>query len=89
MTDDISMKALDGELGALSRQSLAAGCDVILHCNGSLAERMQVADAAGTMSDEAQRRANRALNARKTPDTIDIAAMESELEALLESAKVS
>ena len=33
MTDDISMKALSGDLGTLSQASIEAGCDVILHCN--------------------------------------------------------
>lgn len=47
MTDDISMKALSGSLSDLSRDAIAAGCDVILHCNGTLAERAEVAHAAG------------------------------------------
>jgi beta-N-acetylhexosaminidase len=34
MSDDISMGALSGEMGARVEKSLAAGCDVILHCNG-------------------------------------------------------
>ncbi len=86
MTDDISMKALQGDLGALSRQAIAAGCDVVLHCNGTLQERQQVAEAAGKMTTLAQLRAERALDARKTPDDIDIAALEAELEALLKGA---
>jgi beta-N-acetylhexosaminidase len=83
MTDDISMKALSGDLGTLSRQALAAGCDVILHCNGTLKDRQTVAAASGQMSDAAQRRANAALKARKTPDEIDISAYDAELKALL------
>ncbi|SDO68848.1 beta-N-acetylhexosaminidase [Lutimaribacter pacificus] len=83
MTDDISMKALSGPLPALSRAALEAGCDVILHCNGTLDERRAVADAAGPMSDAAQARAERALAARKTPDEVDIPALAAKLEALL------
>jgi beta-N-acetylhexosaminidase len=83
MTDDISMKALSGGLGDLSRAALAAGCDVILHCNGTLDERREVAEAAGPMSDMAQTRAERALAARKTPDEVDIPALAAKLEALL------
>ncbi|MEP3055102.1 beta-N-acetylhexosaminidase [Ascidiaceihabitans sp.] len=82
MTDDIAMKALSGDLGDLSRQALHAGCDVILHCNGTLAERRRVAEASGEMTDAAQTRAIAALNARKTPDEIDISACDAELEAL-------
>jgi len=83
MTDDISMKALSGSLGDLSRDALAAGCDVILHCNGTLAERTEVAHAAGEMTDAAQRRALRALSYRQTPDDIDISALDAQLKALV------
>ncbi len=83
MTDDISMKALSGNLDDLSRDAIAAGCDVILHCNGTLAERAKVAEAAGEMTDAAQRRALRALSYRQTPDEIDIAALDAQLKALV------
>ncbi len=83
ISDDISMKALSGDLGTLSRASIEAGCDVILHCNGTLSERTQVAQAAGEMTDIAQKRAIRAVKMRKTPDLIDIATLDAELETLL------
>ncbi|NVO55536.1 beta-N-acetylhexosaminidase [Rhodobacteraceae bacterium B1Z28] len=83
MTDDISMKALSGSLADLSRQSLQAGCDVVLHCNGSLAERIEVMEAAGDMSDLAQTRADRALAMRKAPQELDIQAAEAELSRLM------
>ncbi len=38
MSDDLSMKALDGDIGARARSVIAAGSDVALHCNGDLAE---------------------------------------------------
>ena len=83
MTDDISMKALTGGLGGLSRDAIAAGCDVILHCNGTLAERAEVAQAAGEMTDAAQRRALRALSYRQKPDDIDISALDAQLKVLM------
>lgn len=83
MTDDISMKALSGSLADLSRDALVAGCDLILHCNGTLAERAEVAHAAGAMSDIAQSRALRALSYRQKPDDIDISALDAQLEVLL------
>lgn len=83
MTDDISMKALRGTLPDLSRAALEAGCDVILHCNGTLAERQAVAEAAGEMTEAAQARAIRALTWRKTPDAIDISALSAQLDALM------
>ena len=83
MTDDLSMKALRGDLRDLSRAALAAGCDVVLHCNGTLAERMAVAEAAGGMTAAAQARADAALAARRTPEPLDIPAAEAELSALM------
>jgi beta-N-acetylhexosaminidase len=83
MTDDISMKALSGSLADLSRGALDAGCDVILHCNGTLAERAEVAAASGEMNEVAQQRAEAALAARRPPDDIDIASHEAQLEALM------
>jgi beta-N-acetylhexosaminidase len=83
MTDDISMKALKGDLAQISRDALAAGCDVILLCNGTLAERRAVAEAAGQMTDAAQTRALRALQARRIPNPVDISALDAQLEALL------
>jgi beta-N-acetylhexosaminidase len=38
VSDDLCMKALRGEPGALARQAIAAGCDLVLHCNGDPAE---------------------------------------------------
>ena len=83
MTDDISMKALSGSLGDLSCASIKAGCDVILHCNGTLDERREVAEAAGRMSEAAQTRAERTLDARKTPESVDILALSAKLDALI------
>jgi len=87
MTDDISMKALAGSqfgsLGEICHASLAAGCDVILHCNGTLDERREVADASGQLSDIGQTRAEAALSARHSPDSVDIPALEAKLSALM------
>ena len=83
MTDDISMKALTGSLRALSRGALEAGCDVVLHCNGSFAERTETAAAAGEMSDAAQIRAENALKQRVQPLPLDTEAAEAELSALM------
>ncbi len=83
MTDDLSMSALQGDLATRTRAALIAGCDVILFCNGTLDARMEVASAAGTMTDVAQRRAEAALEARKTPADIDIPAIEAELDRLM------
>ncbi|WP_299768363.1 beta-N-acetylhexosaminidase [uncultured Tateyamaria sp.] len=86
MTDDIGMKALDGTPDQIARRALDAGCDVVLHCNAPLVDRIASANAAGQMTDAAQARAEAALAARQTPDDIDIAELNAELEALLSGA---
>jgi len=83
MTDDISMQALSGSLADRARGALDAGCDLVLHCNDTFAERKDIAQAAGEMSAAAQARAETALAARRPPAPIDISAVEAELEALL------
>lgn len=83
MTDDISMKALKGDLAELSRQSLAAGCDVVLHCNGEFDEMTAVVEASGSLEGDARRRADAALAARKGPVEVDIPALEAKLTELL------
>lgn len=45
MTDDLSMKALSGNLAELTRASFAAGCDLVLHCNGKMEEMREIGEA--------------------------------------------
>ncbi len=67
MTDDLSMKALTGSLTEKTRASLDAGVDIVLHCNGVLAEMEEVAQAAGALKGKALARAKAALKARRKP----------------------
>lgn len=83
MTDDLSMKALEGDMAQRTRDSLAADMDLILHCNSEMAEMEQIAQQAGALTPAAQARADAALNMRISPDNIDIPALEAELAGLL------
>jgi beta-N-acetylhexosaminidase len=74
MSDDISMGALSGTLAERSRAALAAGCDVVLHCNGDLHEMMAVANETPALSGAAARRADAALAGRLAPEDFDVAA---------------
>jgi len=42
MTDDLSMKALQGSFTEKTEKSLIAGCDLILHCNGDIKEMIEI-----------------------------------------------
>lgn len=83
MTDDISMQALTGTVAERGAAARRAGCDVVLHCNGDLAEMQALCDAVGAMDAPAQARAERALQARTTPKPVDIAALRAEADAFL------
>lgn len=83
MTDDISMQALSGGIADRAAASLSAGCDVVLHCNGEMAEMQAAVDASGTMTEKAERRAMQALEARKPPDQVDLDALRAEFSELM------
>ena len=71
MSDDVSMNALSGTIAERSRAALAAGCDVVLHCKGDLAEMTAVASEAPVLTGIAAKRADAALAARNAPDEFD------------------
>lgn len=82
MTDDIGMEALSGSLATRAAASIAAGCDVVLHCNGSRAEFEETVAAAGVLTPAAAARAAAALAWRVAPEAVDTAALAADLEAL-------
>ena len=86
MSDDLSMNALSGTLAERARATLAAGCDVVLHCNGTLAQRREVADACPPLGGEGKRRADAALAARREPTPFDVAAARAEFSAVSANA---
>jgi len=60
MTDDLSMKALDGRFFERAARAFGAGVDLALHCNGDLAEAGAVAQAAPMLAGPALDRVERA-----------------------------
>jgi beta-N-acetylhexosaminidase len=84
MSDDVSMNALAGSIAERTRAIVAAGCDMVLHCNGNLAEMREVAAETPELTGRALLRAEQALAARKPPLAFDRQAARAELDALVE-----
>lgn len=84
ISDDISMAALPGACGERAAAALTAGCDVVLHCNGDMAEMREIAAATGPMSAAAQARfAHGDAMRDMAPEEIDVAWAAARLDALL------
>lgn len=81
MTDDLGMRALGGSLSDRADASIAAGCDVLLHCSGFLkeadailGEMTEVAEAAPILAGRAAERAAAADAIAKHLEPIEAAA---------------
>jgi beta-N-acetylhexosaminidase len=84
MSDDLSMKALSGDFEQRARDSLAAGCDVVLHCNGDMAEMKAVVSGTHALKGRAKSRAETALaRIARTPEPFDAAESRARFEAAL------
>ncbi len=71
MTDDLSMDALQGDMADRATASLAAGCDLILHCNGDMNEMKAVAGALDTVPGQLQTRLNTLMPVSNSNTSID------------------
>jgi beta-N-acetylhexosaminidase len=84
VSDDLSMKALGGSFAERARGALAAGCNLVLHCNGDLKEMTEVAGAIGRLSPASARRVGAAEARRRAGgERFDRQAAEARFDALL------
>ncbi len=89
MSDDLSMGALAGTLPARAKAALAAGCDLVLHCNGKLEEMQDVAGATPELTGAAAARAAAALARRRPPAPFDRAEARARFSAMMDRARIS
>lgn len=85
MSDDLSMKALRGNLQEKVESTLNAGCDMVLHCNGVLSEMEEVAAASPVLAGRSLRRAKQALKQRRKPVPFDEKQAIHDMQAVLAS----
>ena len=84
MSDDVSMNALAGSIAERTRAIVAAGCDVVLHCNGNLEEMRAVAAETPWLAGRAKQRGEAALAARAAPQAgFDRVAARAQLDELV------
>jgi beta-N-acetylhexosaminidase len=91
ISDDLSMQALGGGLGERAERALAAGCDLVLHCNGDPGEMEEVAAAARPISPATMMRLARgeATRRRRAANGFDRAEVEAQFDALLAGEPIS
>ena len=91
VSDDLSMRALGGDIGDRARRALLAGCDLALHCNGDPGEMQSIVAAATRISDRTAARLARAeaMRRRSAANGFDRREAEAEFDALLGSAGIS
>lgn len=85
MSDDLSMKALSGDFRQRAKDSLSAGCDVVLHCNGDMAEMKAVMSGVGRLSSQAKRRVQVVMSRIvKVPEPLDVEQARARFDAAFE-----
>ena len=90
MSDDLSMKALSGDFRQRAKDSLSAGCDVVLHCNGDMAEMKAVMSGVGGLSKEARRRSQAVMNRLiKVVEPFDVAEARARFDAAFTNTSYS
>jgi beta-N-acetylhexosaminidase len=91
ISDDLSMGALGGRLGGRTRQALAAGCDLALHCNGEPGEMEEVVASARPISPITAARLGHgeAMRRLAAPNGFDRREAEARFDALLAGAPTS
>jgi beta-N-acetylhexosaminidase len=61
MSDDLSMKAMQGDFTQRAKDVLNAGCDVVLHCNGDMTEMLEVEKGLHELSGKSLERAQKSM----------------------------
>lgn len=82
ISDDIGMGALSGTPLERCLAALSAGCDLVLHCSGDLAEMTGILERIPEIDARAVRRLAEAERKRPPVEPADVAALREELETM-------
>ena len=87
MSDDLDMKALNGNPADLAAEVVAAGCDLALNCWGRLDEMARTVEKLDDMPEKSRQRLDRAMQEwRKSGDNEEFAALIDKRDRLLSLA---
>ena len=82
MSDDLSMHALSGDFSERTKSAFAAGCDLVLHCNGVMEEMLPIAENAPELTGKALQRVEVATSLIGKSDSSNENDLREEFEAL-------
>ena len=82
VSDDVNMKALTGSAAENCLAALYAGCDAVLHCNGDLAEMIEVAGDLPRLTGMAWQRFQSGRAMLPVVDDIDVAEYQAHLDEM-------
>jgi len=85
MSDDTSMKALSGDFPSKAAAILAAGCDIVLHCNGVMEEMAGIASRTTGLYGRSLERAERPLSYLQDGDASDETEIRAEFATYFEA----
>jgi beta-N-acetylhexosaminidase len=83
MSDDLSMKALAGHMRIRAERVIAAGSDLVLHCNGDFAEMQAAAAGSPPLEGRARARFETAIKVLNARQPFDEAAAQEQLARML------
>ncbi len=85
MSDDLSMRAMEGAFAERAAAALRAGCDIALHCNGDMKEMEAIAVALSPLPADVLQKAERAI-AALSPPSGEKETLKARLDTLLTAA---
>ncbi len=84
LSDDLGMKALEGNFADRAEKALSAGCDIALHCSGDFDEMQDVATGVRPMQASSMERLEKALSIRRQKNHVDRGALANALDLLMQ-----